>query len=280
MKRYIASFDFDGTLRLDNMEKECIDLLESLPDNITSIINTGRGLGILFDKIKHYFPDYHESFIDAMKYFICNNGTDIFYKKGDKYDVLSEWYDHLKNQWDINLIMERLTPKAEQLEFELYPETYNFKVLYYFHRTSFEEADKAIEDIKSVISDLPIHLVHAESSQTPPPGLRKFVCEIFPKNAGKGKALIFLKEYMQSKNEPVEAIGCFGDDRNDVETIIDMPLKYKWWYGCLVGNSTDWIISRALKTKEKVNNQILIAPKNYPGPLGVEWLLKNLGWAE
>ena len=278
MKTYIASMDFDGTLRLDNMEKECIGLLKSLPDNIISIINTGRGIGILQEKIKHFFPDYYDSFISGIKYFICNNGTDIYYQNGDKFDCLKEWSEYLADQWKINILNERLSPAAKKLDFDLYPESYNFKLLYYFHRKSFDEADEAIKEFKATVNDQPVNIVHAKSSQKPPPGLMKFVCEIFPEKAGKGNALIFLKEYLDKNSTNVESIACFGDDRNDIQTIVDMPLKYPWCYGCLVGNSTDWLLERAYKAKETVNNQIIIAPKEYPGPLGIEWIMKHLGW--
>ena len=105
MKKYIASFDFDGTLRVDNMEKECIDLLNSLPSNIISVINTGRGIGILQDKIKHFFPDTFDIFINSIKYFICNNGTDIYYKSDNDFDILKDWFEHLKDQWDRELLL-------------------------------------------------------------------------------------------------------------------------------------------------------------------------------
>lgn len=278
MKKYLASLDFDGTLRVDNMEKECIDLFKGLPDTIIPVINTGRGISILQEKIMEFFPEYFDLFMDKLKYFICNNGTDIYYKKANDFDALKEWSNYLSDQWDRKLLLERLTPLAEKLDFDLYPETYNFKLLYYFHRVSFEEADNAIEEFKSAISDLEVKLVYAKSSQKPPEGLMKFVCEIFPKKAGKDSALTFLKNYLNDNNQNVEIIACFGDDRNDLQTIVDMPLIYEWWYGCLVGNSTDWILERANNAMPELKGKIIIAPKEYPGPLGVTWIMKNLGW--
>ncbi|MEW5820579.1 MAG: HAD-IIB family hydrolase [Cyanobacteriota bacterium] len=278
MKTYIASLDFDGTLRVDHMEKETIELLKTIPDKVINVINTGRGIGILKEKIEHFFPEDSELFIKSIKYFICNNGSDIYYRSKEDFDTLKQWSAYLKDQWDRELLLNRLTPLAEKLGFELYPVVYNFKLLYYFHKPSFDDADVAIAEFKASIEDLPVKLVYAQSSQKPPPGLMKFVCEIFPLKAGKGNALIFLKNHLEKNGIPIEAIACFGDDRNDLQTIVDMPLEYDWWYGCLVGNSTDWIIDKAKAAKQNIENRIVIAPQEYPGPLGIEWIMKNLGW--
>lgn len=278
MKTHIASLDFDGTLRVDNMEKNTINLLKVIPANVLSVINTGRGIGILQDKIKHFFPKDYELFNNTIKYFICNNGTDIFYKSGDSFYTLDDWSSYLQDQWDREELLKRLLSVAEELEFDLYPVTYNFKLLYYFHRRSFEEADEAIIQFKAVINDLPVKIVHAQSSQTPPEGFMKFVCEIFPHKAGKGNALIFLKDYLEHNGTPIESVACFGDDRNDLQTIVEMPLEYPWWYGCLVGNSTNWLIERANKAKETSPGQIIIAPEDHPGPDGILWIMKKLGW--
>lgn len=278
MKKNIASLDFDGTLRVDNMEKDCIDFLQSLPEGVIAIINTGRGINLLQEKVQHYFSDHYNLFMNSMNYFICNNGTDIYYESSGEYITLKEWMEYLADQWDRNLLLERLTPVAEKLKFDLYPEDYNYKLLYYFLRPSFAEADAAIKEFKSAISDQQVNLVHAESSQEPPEGLMKFVCEIFPKKAGKGNALIFLKDYLQANGQKIEHIACFGDDRNDAQTIVDMPVLYDWWYGCLVGNSTDWIINKVNEVRDQVKGKIIIAPKEYPGPLGISWIMKELGW--
>jgi HAD superfamily hydrolase (TIGR01484 family) len=274
----IASLDFDGTLRFNNLEKDCIDLLKSLPSNIISVINTGRGIALVKEKVKTYFPDDYELFMGAMRFFICNNGTDIYYHNGNDYVTLKEWSDHLQDQWNRSLLLERLTPLAEELMLDLYPEVYNFKLLYYFHRKSFEEAGEVIQKLQQAVSDQNIKIIHAQSSQTPPPGLLKFVCEIFPLKAGKGNALIFLKDYLENQGDTVEAIACFGDDRNDIQTIVDMPGQYEWWYGCLVGNSTDWIISRAKEAMPFVKGKIIIAPPEYPGPEGIKWIMQKLNW--
>lgn len=279
-KTHIASLDFDGTLRVNDMEKDCIDLLTSLPSNIINVINTGRGIGILQEKVRFYFPEHFDNFINAIKYFICNNGTDIYYKNNDDFDTLKEWSDYLSDQWDRELLLKLLAPVAQELDFELYPEYYNFKLLYYFLRPSFNEADEAIAQFRQAIAMQPVNLVYAESSQKAPEGLKRFVCEIFPNKAGKGNALIFLKEYLEKHNQPVASIACFGDDRNDLQTVVDMPLLYDWWYGCLVGNSTNWILDKANAVKCDLKGKIVIAPKEYPGPLGIKWIMHNLGWIE
>jgi HAD superfamily hydrolase (TIGR01484 family) len=278
MKQHIASLDFDGTLRVDNMEKACIEFLENLPNHIISVINTGRGITLVKEKVKTYFPEHYDLFMNAMSYFICNNGTDIYYKEGDEYQSLSEWSEYLKDQWDRPLLLERLTPLAAELEFDLFPEIYNYKLLYYFFRPSFEEAAFAINTFKKSIADQQINIVYAESSQKPPEGQKRFVCEIFPQKAGKGNALLFLKNYLEKHGKEIETIACFGDDRNDFQTVIEMPMKYSWWYGCLVGNSTEWILDKAHKAMADIKGKIIIAPQEYPGPSGIKWIMKQLDW--
>lgn len=278
MKTYIASLDFDGVLRYNDMEKECIDLFNAIPDNVIKTINTGRGISILFEKIKQFFPNRHQEFIEAINYYICNNGSDLYFKDGNSYKVLNEWSNHLADQWNREEILNRLTPLAEKLEFEIYPENYNFKLLYYFLRHDFNEVDLAMAEFKAAIADLPLTVSYAESSQKAPEGWRKFLCEIFPQKAGKGSALVFLKNYLKLKGTPVDSIACFGDDRNDLQTVADMPLKYDWWYGCLVGNSTEWILEKTMEAKKLAPERIIIAPKEYEGPNGVLWLMNTLGW--
>lgn len=278
MEKYIASLDFDGTLRVDNMENETIELLSALPNNIITTINTGRGINILQDKVKHYYPQHYEKFMDSINYFICNNGSDIYYKVNNKISILQEWSLYLQDQWPKKEILNNLTPLAKELNFELYPEEYNYKFLYYFLRPDFNEAEKAITIFRKVLSEYQVNLVYAESSQAAPEGLKRFVCEIFPQKAGKGNALMFLKDYLENSNYKIKNIACFGDDRNDLQTVVDMPLKYDWWYGCLVGNSTDWILDKANLAKPNLKGKILIAPPNYPGPTGIMWILKELNW--
>lgn len=280
MKKYIASLDFDGVLRYNDMEKECINLFHSLPENVITAINTGRGISILFEKIKQFFPNCHEEFINSIKYFICNNGSDLYYKYNDEYCSLKEWSDYLSDQWNREDILKRLNPVAEKLEFDMYPEKYNFKLLYYFLRKDFNEVDEAMAEFKAAIADLPLTVSYAESSQKPPEGYRKFLCEIFPQKAGKGSALLFLKNFLEKKGNNIDSIACFGDDRNDLQTVADMPLKYDWWYGCLVGNSTEWILEKTLEAKKSAKNRIIIAPKEQQGPDGVLWLIKHLGWID
>lgn len=278
MEKYIASLDFDGTLRVDNMENEAIELLSALPNNIITAINTGRGIGILQDKVKHYFPQHYKKFMDSINYFICNNGTDIYYKVNDNFSILQEWSLHLQDQWPKKEILNILTPLADKLNFELYPEEYNYKLLYYFLRPGFKEAELAIVKYRKALSQYPVNLVYAESSQAAPEGLKRFVCEIFPKKAGKGNALLFLKNHLESADYKIKNIACFGDDRNDLQTVVDMPLNYDWWYGCLVGNSTEWILEKANIANPNLKGKILIAPSKYPGPAGITWILKELNW--
>jgi HAD superfamily hydrolase (TIGR01484 family) len=280
MKSYLASLDFDGTLRVDDMEKETIELLSSLPPNIICVINTGRGIKILQDKVNLYYKDHYDTFMNSISYFICNNGTDIYYWSNNKLDILQEWSEYLNDQWEKEQILKCLTPLAENHSFDLYPEDYNYKYLYYFLRPNFDEAEEVISIFRDAIKDFPISLVYAKSSQKAPDGLLRFVCEIFPKKAGKGNALIFLKNYLDGKNISTDAIACFGDDRNDLQTIIDMPLIYEWWYGCLVGNSTDWIIDKANSVLPDIKGEIIIAPKEFPGPLGIKWIMQNLNWIQ
>lgn len=280
MNIYIASLDFDGTLRVDHMEQETIDLLKSLPEKIVPVMNTGRGIKILEEKIRHYFPQAVDIFLNKIKFFICNNGTDIYYHEDHEYKSLDDWSAYLDDQWDRKELLSRLIPMAEKLGFDMYPEDYNYKLLYYFLRKNFDEAEEAILEMRSSISDLPVNLVYAESSQKPPEGFRKFVCEIFPQKAGKGNALIFLKNFLERDHQNVNIVACFGDDRNDIQTVVDMPIEHEWWYGCLVGNSTDWILSRAYEVIDNIKGKIIIAPKEFPGPLGIKWIMQDLRWLE
>lgn len=39
-----------------------------------------------------------------------------------------------------------------------------------------------------------------------------------------------------------------------------------------------WRTLGQLKAKEEIDSQIIIAPKEYPGPLGIDWIMKKMGW--
>lgn len=282
MVYHIASLDFDGTLHYTGTEHECIKLLENLPDSLINVINTGRGLDILLEKVQLYFKDDYSKFVDAIEFMICNNGSDIYCKnpEGDGYEIFQEWFDYLSDQWDREAYLKQLLPTAGRLELDLYPEKYNFKFLFYFYRQNMEQAEQVGDVFRELIKDLPIKMVCAKSSQGAPEGVKKYLIEIFPQKAGKASALTFLKDYLEKNGKKVDSIASFGDNVNDTPTVIDMPLIHKWWHGCLVGNTIEPLVEKAEELKNAALGKLIIAPKAYPGPLGVRWIMEELGWLD
>ena len=235
--------DLDGTL-IPNSGitpakggmRRTLRLLEELQETVILAYASSRNL----QQSKKVQKTFH---LPEPNYWICNLGTEIYAKN----KAIKEWERTMGEPIQQRLIRQKLL-KINGITYPADKQS-DYKCCMYFQGSENEESIKKIQNIlKEMESKL--RMVYSKNSVN-----NKNVLDIIPENAGKGGALLYLKE---KNNFSFDEIFFAGDSGTDIDALLCGV------QACLVGNAdeaTRKILQKMITEIE--DSKIFFADYNY-----------------
>ncbi|MBE9005572.1 sucrose-phosphate phosphatase [Fortiea sp. LEGE XX443] len=218
MKQFLFITDLDYTLIGDD------DAMAQLNQQLelhrqqygTKIVySTGRS-PFLFQKLAK-----EKTLLDA-DILVCSVGTEIYINGSQDPD--STWSDKLSQAWDRDLV-KKISANFPDLKPQPASEQRDFKVSYLLKE---EIAGKVVPELERALleQELDIQVIYSGGKDL----------DILPRNANKGMAMTFVRQYLEI--DVAKTVAC-GDSGNDIALFANREEK-----GIIVGNARqellDW----------------------------------------